>query len=293
MLHSMTGFGSASGQCGAVQYAVEIRSVNNRYLKAGIKLPESCAGAEARIEKRLRDRLQRGTVTVSVRMKVAEEAAVYRVNQTALESYLYQLRQLQAEADPSTRIDLSGLLQLPGVCEPPALEEVVAESLPDLLGLVDEALDAMIEMRRQEGLSLRAHLMQQCDLIDARLAEVNSRAPEVVQEYHQRLTARVQELVDQGRVNIDEESLAREVAIYAERSDIAEEVSRLTTHLHQFRDSCSGEGAVGRKLDFISQEMLREANTIASKSNDAEIARAVVEIKTAVDRIKEQVQNAE
>jgi uncharacterized protein (TIGR00255 family) len=293
MLHSMTGFGSAARQCGAVQYAVEIRSVNNRYLKLNIKLPEACQAAEAQIDKLMRNRLGRGTVTVSIRMKVAEEAAVYRVNQAALDSYLHQLRELQAEADPSTRIDLAGLLQLPGVCEPPELEEVVAQSLPELLTLVEEALDAMIQMRLQEGVSLKDHLIEQCDQIREKLQSVTSRAPQVVEEYHQRLTDRVKELVDQGRVNIDEESLAREVAIYAERSDIAEEVSRLSTHLQQFRESCEADGAVGRKLDFISQEMLREANTIASKSNDAEIARAVVEIKTAVDRIKEQVQNAE
>jgi uncharacterized protein (TIGR00255 family) len=293
MLHSMTGFGSASGQVGAVQYAVEMRSVNNRYLKISTKLPESCQGAEGQIERLIRDRVERGTVTCSIRMKVAEEAAVYHVNQVALESYLQQLRELQAEADPSARIDLAGLLQLPGVCEPPQLEEVVRESLPELLEIVGQALEALLEMRRQEGQSLTSHLMDQCDEIAARLDVVARRAPDVVQEYHQRLTQRVQELVDQGRVNIDEESLAREVAIYAERSDIAEEVSRLTAHLQQFRDSSQGDGAVGRKLDFIAQEMLREANTIASKSNDAEIARAVVEIKTAVDRIKEQVQNAE
>ncbi len=293
MLRSMTGFGSASGQAGTVQYTVEVRSVNNRYLKTNIKLPETALAAEPKIEQRLRARLHRGTVTASVRMRVSEEAAAYRVNRAALDSYLDQLRSIQAEADPAMRIDLASMLELPGVCQPPEIEEMILGSIDGLLRLVDQAIDGLIEMRTQEGAALGDVLLGQCDAIDQQLLGVRARAPQVVEEYHQRLETRVNELTRQARITIDQDTLAREVAIFAERSDIAEELARLDGHLDQFRQACAGDEAVGRKLDFIAQEMLREANTIASKAGDAEIGRAVVEIKTAIDRIKEQVQNAE
>jgi uncharacterized protein (TIGR00255 family) len=293
MLRSMTGFGSASGQASTVQYTVEVRSVNNRYLKTNIKLPETALAAEPKIEQRLRARLHRGTVTASVRMRVSEEAAAYRVNRAALDSYLDQLRSIQAEADPAMRIDLASMLELPGVCQPPEIEEMILGSIDGLLELVDQAIDGLIEMRSQEGAALRDVLLGQCDAIDRQLLGVRARAPQVVDEYHQRLETRVNELTRQARITIDQDTLAREVAIFAERSDIAEELARLDGHLDQFRQACTEDEAVGRKLDFIAQEMLREANTIASKAGDAEIGRAVVEIKTAIDRIKEQVQNAE
>ncbi|MFP4354102.1 MAG: YicC/YloC family endoribonuclease [Phycisphaerae bacterium] len=293
MLRSMTGFGSASGQAGTIQYSVEVRSVNNRYLKTNIKLPESCQAAEPRIEKRLSGRVQRGTVTVTVRMRLSEDAGAYRVNHKVLDSYLQQLRNVQAEADPAARIDLASMLELPGVCEPPAVEEIILESIDALLGLVDQAIDGLIDMREKEGAALRDVLLGQCQAIDWQLEGVKKRAPGVIQDYHDRLSTRVNELIKQARLSIDQDTLAREVAIFAERSDIAEEIARLDGHIEQFRQALDGGDAVGRKLDFIAQEMLREANTIASKANDAEIGRAVVEIKTAIDRIKEQVQNAE
>jgi len=293
MLHSMTGFGSASGEVDGVRYTVEIRSVNNRYLKTTIKLPDICFGAEARIETALKQRLVRGTVSAIVRMKVSGEDTAHQVNRAALASYLDQLRALRPESDASVRIDLGALLLLPGVCEPPSVAETVLASLDALMGLVDEALAGLLEMRRREGRALLDVLLAQCGEIEAKLTGVIERAPDVVKGYHQRLADRVRELTEAGRVVIDSDALAREVAVFAERSDIAEEIDRLTGHVDQFRQAAQAGGPVGRKLDFIAQEMLREANTIASKANDTEIARAVVDIKTAVDRIKEQVQNAE
>ena len=159
--------------------------------------------------------------------------------------------------------------------------------------MVREAVDKLLQMRLQEGESVRADLLAQCEVIEQNQKAVVARAPVVLQEYHGRLRARVEELTQAGKIKIDEEILAREVAILAERSDIAEEISRLTSHAQQFRQAMDSSEPSGRKLDFIAQEMLREANTIASKANDAEIARAAVEIKTAVDRIKEQAQNVE
>ena len=293
MLCSMTGFGAAAGQADGVEYAVEVRSVNNRYFKGSIRLPESLSPLESEIDKRLRSKVTRGTVTLQVRMKVPEELAAATVNGKALQRYLDQLKPLEIDGGPVLRIDLGSLLLLPGVCEPAPLDDLVERTRAGVMALIDQAVDGMLAMRKAEGEALRADLSGHCDRIERHLADVERRSPSVVQEYHERLKGRVAELVNAAQVPVEGEHLAREVAVFAERCDISEEVSRLRGHLEQFREALGLPGAVGRKLDFIAQEMLREANTIASKANDAAIGRAVVEIKTAVDRIKEQVQNAE
>lgn len=293
MLLSMTGFGSAQGVIEGVEYAVELRSVNGRYYKSIVKLPELLAAAEAEVDKLVRHVITRGSVTVSVRMRLGQDQSAYRVNTAALNSYLDQLKALEIEANPTLRIDLGAMLSLPGVCEPPPLEDLMEQTRPMLLALVRRALDDLLVMRRREGAELRDDLLTHCHSIDEALEIVRQRSPSVVGEYQERLSVRVRELLAAGKVQIDQDQLAREVAIFAERCDVAEEIARLRGHLDQFRQAVDSPEPAGRKLDFIAQEMLREANTIASKSNDTAIARAVVDIKTAIDRLKEQVQNAE
>ncbi|HOF17806.1 MAG TPA: YicC family protein [Phycisphaerae bacterium] len=293
MTRSMTGFGAATGEAESISFSVEVRSVNNRYLKGTIKLPENFAAVEGEIDRLLRTRLARGSVTVSVRAKFLGDQAAYQVNADVLSRYLDQLKVIESEANPTLRIDLGAMLQLPGVCEPPSMEEMLENAREPLLAVVNEAIDRLLEMRAREGAALETDLLANCDVIEQSLAQVAGRAPAVLQEYHDRLADRVQQLTRVGNLKIDEDTLAREVAIFAERCDVAEELTRLGGHVKQFREVLSGEEAGGRKLDFIAQEMLREANTIGSKSNDGEITRRVVEIKTAVDRIKEQVQNVE
>jgi len=291
MLRSMTGFGIAQGQVEGVEYAVEIRSVNSRYFKASIKLPEAWATAETDFEGILRKRLQRGSVTLTVRMKLPDDQAAYQVNNAVLRRYVEQLQVQQP--DPMLRVDLGSLLELPGVCEPPPLEELCGRTRGGLEGLIDQALSDLIRMRRAEGRVVRDDLLANCQAIEQNLAGVAQRAPTVVADYRDRLAARVAELTHAGEVSVDADSIAREVAIFAERCDVAEEISRLGGHVEQFRATLGADGPAGRKLDFIAQEMFREANTIASKGSDAHIARCVVEIKTAIDRIKEQAQNVE
>lgn len=293
MLRSMTGFGSVQGRVEGVEYSVEIRSVNNRYFKASVKLPESWANIESEIEKLLRAKIYRGTVSLSLRMRLPEDRSVYRLNTAVMSNYLDQLRPMLIEGNPMLRVDLASLLELPGVCEPPELTELLEKSRDGLLGLVAEALEQLGQMRHKEGQLLKADLSGQCEVIEKNLIEVAARAPQVVKEYHQRLADRVSELTNAARIDIDQDVLAREVAVFAERCDIAEEVARLGGHVKHFRQAMTSPEPGGRKLDFIAQEMLREANTIASKSNDTQIAHAVVEMKTAIDRIKEQVQNVE
>jgi uncharacterized protein (TIGR00255 family) len=293
MLRSMTGFGSAGGEVDGVHYVVEARSVNNRYLKPNIRLPEAWMRAEAEIEQLLRKRIARGSVTLTVKMKVPDEQAACTVRTGVLESYAAQLKQIEAGGDTSMRIDLAGLLLLPGVMEPPSLEGLVETTRDEVFALIHQAIDGLIKMRQAEGQGLAEDLLNHCAVIREHLGEIEKRSGQVVVDYHQRLTERVEELTRQAKLNLDEDALSREVALFAERSDIAEEVNRLGGHLDQFRQATELDEPAGRKMDFIAQEMLREANTIGSKANDADISRRVVEIKSAVDRIKEQVQNAE
>lgn len=294
MLMSMTGFGAAAGRVGSVEYDVEIRSVNNRYLKVSLRLPENLQALETRIEQAVRAKIVRGSVSLSVRMKLPEDQAAYHVNLAALQKYLDQIRPLEIEANPMYRIDLATMLQLPGVCEPPPLEELAETTADGLLDLIDRAMEEMIRMRRREGEALAQELLSHVAKIETELARVAARADDVLKSYHEKLAARVEELTRQAKIRLDEETLAREVAIFAERSDITEELARLRMHTAEFRALCRNGGeAMGRKLDFMSQEMLREANTIASKGSDADIARSVVDIKAAIDRIKEQAANVE
>ena len=293
MIRSMTGFGSASGSADGVAFDVEIRSVNNRGFKGSIRLPDMWGAAEADIDGLLRNRLVRGSVTLSVRMRLSSDQTGHTVNMVVLERYLKQLEGLDIQANPTLRIDLAGLMQLPGVCEPPAMDDVAEKTLPALMGLVDEAITGVLQMRQQEGQKLADDLLARCDEVDAAMAEVATRAPDVVKDYRDRLVVRIGELLEGVRVTNDDEAIAREVAFFADRCDIAEEIQRLTTHIEQFRTDVQANDAAGRKLDFIAQEMLREANTIGSKANDVSIAGQVVTMKAAIDRIKEQVQNAE
>jgi uncharacterized protein (TIGR00255 family) len=294
MLRSMTGYAQAQRQIEGINYALEIRSVNNRYFKAILRLPEPWGSAETQIESLLRERLYRGTVNLSLRMKGGATATAYTVNLPVLEHYMEQLEVVQPEStDLKLSVDLSGLLALPGVCTPPELEALLERSRDKLMQMIDQAVEGLLAMRAQEGQAVAAELEKFCRIIAAQTEGIAQRAPTVLQEYHQRLQARVAELMAQSRLPLDQADLAREVALFAERSDVAEELSRLAGHVRQFRQVMTGENQPGRKLDFIAQEMLREANTIASKSGDAQIIMSVVEIKTNVDRIKEQVQNVE
>jgi uncharacterized protein (TIGR00255 family) len=290
MLRSMTGFGGTALQIEGIHYAIEIRSVNGRYYKASIKLPEMWSHAEAQIDRMLRERLYRGSVTLVLRMRMEDAAAAYSVNLGALRRYV---EQAQAALPPGASLEIGSLLLLPGVCQPPAADEIAERSWPALQAAVTQAVDQLLAMRRSEGEALYADLVAQCDAIARHLATVEARKDIVLADYHRRLANRVNELVNTASITVNQQDLVREVAVFAERSDINEEVSRLRGHLEQFCQVCRDEEQGGRKLDFIAQEMLREANTMGAKANDGEIARAIVEIKGSIDRIKEQVQNAE
>ena len=295
----MTGYGDASAQVDGVHYAVELHSLNNRFFKSVIRLPEELAGLEGEIEQRLRKRLSRGSVTATIKTRYPDAEAVHRVNDGALMAYMDHLETLHARfagPDQGINIDLTALLALPGVLQPAHEGAVILERSRPVIGrLIDQACDRLITMRKAEGASIADDLGKQRGIIRQRLDEIAQRAPAVVEEYHLRLRARIDDLLSRANLKVEEKDLIHEVAIFAEKADISEETSRMAGHLDHFErvvDDSDGEPA-GRTLDFLSQEMLREGNTIASKSNDGQISRAIVEVKGAIDRIKEQVQNVE
>lgn len=288
MIVSMTGFGDASTERDGAHYSVEIRSLNNRFFKSTVKLPDVVAGLEPEIETILRDKLGRGSITLILKMRLDGASAAYRINTDALQSYLNQLGTLGTKVDPAS------LLHLPGVCEEPADDGDHLERHGETVReLVQTAITKLIVMRKREGQALYDDLHKHASIIANALGEIEKRAPFVIDEYHKRLTGRVNELLAKSQLQVQQIDLLREVAVFAERADISEEIQRLRHHLTSFDAACKTAEHAGRKLDFITQEMLREANTIASKANDAVIGGNVVDIKGAIDRMKEQVQNVE
>jgi len=293
MIVSMTGFGDAAAEKDGVHYAVEIRSLNNRYFKAVIKLPDSISGLEPELETILREHLGRGSITYILKMRMDSAEAAYHINTQALKSYLEQLQAVKG-LDRLVTIDLAALVALPGVCQEPRDEsDEITRHGDTIRELTKKAIVKLSSMRQREGKSLFDELMRHVNVIAASLEEIAKRAPTVIEDYHKRLSQRVAQLMSKAELKVNEVDLIKEVAVFAERADIAEEIQRLGHHLKAFEDACRKDEHAGRKLDFITQEMLREANTIASKANDATIARHIVEIKGAIDRVKEQAQNVE
>jgi len=294
MLNSMTGFARVCREIDGISYAVEIRTVNNRYFKPSLRIPDSASFLEQDIEKVLRQNIYRGAANYMLRYKNVSGEPMYDVDSSALKSYIEKLNNLQCNTGAQCRINLADLLLLPGVVKPQEPDNEKAEYLKKAVFEVTlQAIEQLKKMRALEGKSLFDDLNQQCSRIMELLSDIKSRSKTVVGEYQTRLASRVKDLLASSRLELDSATLAREVALFADRSDISEEIIRLSSHIEQFLSNCRTGEYAGRKLDFISQEMLREANTIASKASDAKICLDVVEIKACIERIKEQVQNIE
>jgi uncharacterized protein (TIGR00255 family) len=289
----MTGFGETVLEQGGQVYHLELRSFNQRYLKTTLHLPDDFAFLESEVDRLLRQRLTRGSVTLRLHVRDVGPPTTLELNTAAVQAFVAQLRAALGD-DPRVTIDLATLLTLPGVCQTRELTETEREQRWAILAkLTEAALAHLIAMRANDGQALAKDLAGHCELIERSLEVVRQRAPVVLTEYRDRLKARVAELIADSNVRLAEEDLLKEVSIYAERSDISEELSRLAGHVAQFRALLTSAEPAGRKLEFIAQEMLREANTMGSKTGDPTIAREIIEIKSAVDRLKEQVANAE
>lgn len=290
----MTGFGEARGQHGGVAVAVEVRTINSRHFKLSFRATEGFASLEPEVEAVTRDIIRRGTVQLNLRVERRAAAEDYRINTSVVENYRRQLENYTGHSEWNDPDDLRMLLSLPGtIDEQGSAEYDPRDDWPAIESVLREALSATAKMRAEEGVALGADLAHNGRQILELLDAVAKRAPEVTQSYQSRLTQRVEQALSELNVTVQPADLLREVALFADRSDISEEIVRLRSHLQQYEAALMLPESSGRKLEFIAQEMGREINTIGSKANDAEISRLVVEVKTALERIREQIQNVE
>ncbi len=289
----MTGFGEAHRQDAILAVAVEVRTINSRYFKLSVRCDEGYTALEPQIESVVRQDIKRGTVQVSLRVDRARKPDDFRLNATVLAGYQRQLEDLRRQWSLKP-VELDALLLLPGVVDEDRLSADDIQTDWPLIGKTLEAAMAnMAQMRQDEGRAMSADLSANCALIATELTEVERRAPLVGDAYRGRLTERLGKILEEYQITLQPNDLVREISIYAERSDISEELVRLRSHLEQFGAIMALDESSGRKLEFLTQEMFREANTIGSKANDVEISRHVIEIKTCIERIREMIQNVE
>lgn len=299
MLLSMTGYGASQHTEEGLNISVEIRTVNNRYLKLHSRLPDGYAMLEPRMEEVIRKHIRRGAVQLNVDVRRTVRTDDYQINMDLLRYYAQQLSTLRLptndEHDGQLQIDLATLLALPGVIADDKRHSEDAESdWPILKSTLEQAMRELTKMRSIEGEAMAKDLSHQLGEIRRNADEVEKLAPQVVEAYQTRLTDRLNSLLQQHDVQLQPADVVREVGVFAERADISEEIVRLRSHLDQFAQIMSAkDGGGGRKLEFFVQELLRETNTIGSKANNAEIAKYVVEAKTSIERIREMVQNVE
>jgi len=286
----MTGHGRGDAQSSGWSGQAEVRSVNNRYLKVTLAGADGMSWAEPLVMALVRQFVKRGTVHVTLRARPLDDVDTYRINAAVLRSYLRQLESLPGR--DSIRVDT--LLGLPGVVEQPLADAAAVDAQWTVLeAALRDALTALAHMRQEEGRLMTSDFENYCRSVGERLTAIAQRAPRVVEQYGERLGSRIRQWMAAHELTAPPGDLVREIGLFADRCDISEELVRLTSHVAQFRATLASEVGDGRKLDFLTQEMLREANTIGAKANDAEIAIHVVELKTLIERIRELTQNVE
>ena len=295
MISSMTGFGRASLEHKEAEATVEMRSVNNRYCDVSVRLPRALAGREADVQALVKAAFARGRITVQIQLEERTDAVLpIRVDEDATRAYAQLLERVRRVAGLDEPVRLEHLLRFSDVFttpDEPDETEADENAWQAIKGALEEATRALRAMRRQEGEALQADLLARANAIEAALAQVEARAPERIVEARQKLRDRLQDLLESHRLN--EDRLELEITLLADKLDVTEEGVRLRSHLALFREALGSEEPVGRKLNFLAQEMGREINTIGSKANDAEIAHLAVEMKEELEKIREQVQNVE
>jgi uncharacterized protein (TIGR00255 family) len=290
----MTGFGEARSQADGMAVAVEVRTINSRHFKLSYRASEGYGALEPEVEAVVRETIRRGTVQLNLRVDRGASVDDYRINTEVVENYRRQLEKYTGHSEWNDPDDLRMLLSLPGAVDEKSRGDYdPRDDWPAIEPVVRAAIASLTKMRTEEGVALAADLAHNGRQIAEFLDAIARRAPEVTQSYQSRLTGRVQQVLSELNVTVEPADLLREVALFADRSDISEEIVRLRSHLQQYEAALLMAESSGRKLEFIAQEMGREINTIGSKANDAEISRLVVEIKTALERIREQIQNVE
>ena len=297
MLLSMTGFGGAIVRQNGVTVFVEIKTVNNRYLKVLLRVTEGYAAIEPSIENLVRDALLRGSVNVNVRIMKEGTASDYEINEAALAGYVDQLRAVCAKLGISETFPVAQLLILPGITREQVPTEDKAEVVwPMVEDAVKQAIANLQVMRQKEGTLMVDDLQENSRILAETVDRIEAYVPGVVEQYRVKLTERVGKVMAEHNLAIEPADLVREVALFVDRSDISEEIVRFRSHIAQFNAAMTEKkpkDGCGRRLDFLTQELFREVNTIGSKANDAQITKHVVELKAVIERIREMVQNVE
>ena len=290
-MRSMTGCGNGLNRSGEWEVTAEIRSVNHRFLDISMRLPRNIGFLETAIRGRIAERLRRGHVDVYVTVRRIDASAVQAVADMELARHYLQIaEELADKTGMPNDMTVSRVLDLEGVVtvtEREMDQEMVTELA---LAAADQALDQLIAMRAMEGMNLKKDLCEHLDIAAGIREQIRVRAPYVVDDYRERLNTRLRKL---GAEGVEPQRIAQEVALIADRCAIDEELSRLDSHIKQMKSYLDAEGEIGKKMDFLIQEMNREANTIGSKASDAEIAQHVVNLKSEIEKLREQIQNVE
>ena len=292
MIRSMTGFGRGTYEKDGKSFTIEIKSVNHRYFETNIRMPRVFIAFEDKIRKIISEKVKRGKLDVFVTQGNYEKEDVEAyLNEKLAESYLNCFRTLKDKYDLRDDISVTQIARLPEVLTLKQKEEDVSEIFEYLEQSLAKALEDLLFMREREGEKLLEDVHSKCGVINELVEKIEERAPFVVSEYKEKLTQRINALVKE--VEFDENRVAMEVAIFADKAGIDEEVVRLNSHIAQMKETLILDEPIGRKLDFIIQEMNRETNTIASKANDLEILNTVINMKSEIEKIREQIQNIE
>ena len=293
MIKSMTAYGRGEFHLGDTKFIAETRSLNNRHLDIILRIPRSYLVLEKELKDTISSKIRRGRVEVSVQIENNGEESPYslELNIHLVDSYIKITQQLAEQFGLDKKIEVNTLLQMKDVLffRPEAID--MDKLRPGFHHVVAQALDSLDMMRVKEGEAIEADLAKRLNLLDAYINEVDKRTPIVAEEYRKRLKDRIDHIIED--VALDESRLAQEVALFAERSDITEEIVRTRSHLKQFREYLTMDDVVGRRLDFLIQEINREVNTLSSKASDALISKVVVEMKAELEKLREQVQNIE
>lgn len=289
----MTGHGDASGQNERLSVTVEVRSVNNRHLKVTVRCPDAFLALEANIDRVVREVISRGTLTVHLHIRQLNELSSYHLNSTVAKQYFQQIQDLSGELGIAPPVNLQALLALPGVVDDGNSRSVEESDWPLLEEVLVTALENLQNFRRQEGNAMAAELSLLAKQIEDQASHIAERAPLVIAEYREKIKTRLNDILSSNGVKVEDKDLIREMSIYADRCDITEELTRLRSHLKQYRTLLETEGSSGRKLEFLGQELFREINTTGSKANDVEIAHRVVEMKAAIEKMREIILNVE
>ncbi len=292
MIKSMTGYGRVETTGQDRNIVVEVKSVNHRFLEISLRMPQALFPLELEFKKKIGEKVKRGRIEIFIRLEAqSTNAPEAIVNLEIARNYFAALQRLKDEFGLTEEIGLKTLVGFRDIFSQPAETEIKPEILKQIAEALEEALNMLVQMRQEEGGAIYRDMEQRLDSIRSILETINVRSPQVIVEYQRRLTERIKELT--AGFTLDDSRLAQEAAILAEKSDITEEIVRMNSHIDQFVALLQSVEAEGKKIDFLLQEMNREINTIGSKSNDAEIARQVIEAKSELSRLREQAQNIE